>query len=782
MTPRMADRVWRRLTVPELSGGVNLRDGISQVEDNQLTACENVWYKNGMLQTRPGLKCTGDDAFITDYYDSSDPPIIYTDRENLKVEGGVTYFLAVVRYREQIVFRYYYGEGQYVNAAVITDTPKGDFGCNVFMRDDEIYCICSGYYPEEELPFYIFKIAKEGSGGAFWEGMTVKRLREEDFYAPIVAVNLSAYSNKTALSEQEMLYGAAMPEGFNLLGNRFRIYASTVDRESLKAGGVEQTEDPAHYMVYAIPYAGKSDRVFSLIPSILQVKITYSWGEAIHTVSVKQSESLYTEEECNADNLKMEVERRSDGGITLKFFEGDSRSLCQYVTEDDYILNNMEIIAPCENGRTGYEKILNMTRSVWYGGESKGLYGGVRLFLGGNTTDSEKALICWADIKSSLYFSENCYAYVGDKSQRVTAFGRQGESLIIFKEREVYATEYTGATDAINADTVISGATVDVTAAEAVFPLVQVHGLIGCDCPETVQLCRNRLVWLHSDGAVYTLLSPNGYSERSIYEISAMVGDELKRSAKEELLKAVSADWQGHYLLGIGEKLYLTDYNSYGYANIASYTKTEDAQLHIPWWIWTTPHYLKNETYTGGVRTSEERIKVFSAVTVGERLYLWSCVRTDAVRGDVLREYLIPELFYFEQGTDRVPDIRFETDPTTSIQWRLKEVRERRISAVIQTKLFDFGDPTSEKTVPKTVISFGNNGGVPITVAVLTDKGESERTVVQCGSETDRRNAGFFKNTVIQSPQKPICRVGFKLTSTGGIYVDALRIAYRFMI
>ncbi len=43
------------LGLPDLSGGLNMRDGISEVLDNQLTECKNMWWKDGVLCTRYGM-------------------------------------------------------------------------------------------------------------------------------------------------------------------------------------------------------------------------------------------------------------------------------------------------------------------------------------------------------------------------------------------------------------------------------------------------------------------------------------------------------------------------------------------------------------------------------------------------------------------------------------------------------------------------------------------------------------------------------------------------------
>ena len=57
------------VSVPALSGGVNLADALNLVDDNQMTDCKNVWYKDGFLQTRPGIQKTNQD--LTEIVSSS---------------------------------------------------------------------------------------------------------------------------------------------------------------------------------------------------------------------------------------------------------------------------------------------------------------------------------------------------------------------------------------------------------------------------------------------------------------------------------------------------------------------------------------------------------------------------------------------------------------------------------------------------------------------------------------------------------------------------------------
>ena len=420
------------------------------------------------------------------------------------------------------------------------------------------------------------------------------------------------------------------------------------------------------------------------------------------------------------------------------------------IDTDNFMRENLEVEAPCENSEENYKKVLNMTFSEWYGADSRGLYGGMHLFMGGNS--SEKNLVIWSDFNRPLYFGENCYAYVGDKSQSVTAFGRQGESLIIFKEREIYATQYISNDSVISAEDVINGSVIDVTAAEVYFPMTQVHGYIGCDCPKTIQLCRNRLVWLSSNGKVYTLTNVNQYNERSIFEVSGMINSELKKVDVVKLKNAISADWQNHYVLKCKNLFYVMDYDSYGFANISSYAKSEDAQARIPWWIWDF-----------------DEVDIAALLVTGDKLLM--DIRAFCKDLPALSSYSHRVVCLDNQsGTDNVPYLD-EKDKTY--------IDERKISSLVQTKLFDFGAATIQKSVPKAEISFGNNEGLPIMITTITDRGESLREVILNFDDADNRNPQFFKNTVIRNEEKHVNRIGYKLESKGNLFIDSLSVYYK---
>lgn len=782
MTPKITSKPLSRLTIPELSGGVNYRDGISQVLDNQLTDCSNVWYKNGILRTRPGVRCAENNPhFESDCVPHSDAVTrrIYTNKNNFRVFDGTTYFLTVIQSVDGLDFRYYAeGKETLCNVNITSnELPQDDFTCNIFQHDADIYCFCSGYYEGLETPYYIFKVFEDDNK---W---TYKRIKDDDLYVPIVVANCETPAGMNLFE-----IGAALEmtgdyyEGYNMLGRYYKMLYSSVNKK-LFEDALDGFSQAATYELLHPVTEGK------------KVKVEVDWRTStegpvndikhfVHEVMISDEEG-WNYEKYDSNNPPEDGVYIGVSGRTLCFYICNQTDLTQKTFElSDFVdYNNMVITAPCPNDRANYEKVLNMTFSEWFGGGSEGIYDGTHLFIGGNSSESEKSLVCWSDFDKPLYFSENGYAYVGDRAQRVTAFGKQGESLIILKERETYATEYSGSGKPLDAEKIISGEAKSTDSLEITFPMVQVHGFIGCDCPKTVQLCRNRLVWAHSDGKLYTLVSANQWNERSIFEVSAMVERRLKSYSADALKGALSADWEGHYVLSLGDRFYLMDYNSYGYANVTSYSKNDDAQLHIPWWVWDNPKYKLN-TYIHANRVEERRIEsreepvaISSMLTVGAKLYLW--VDIAAKIGD-LGGFYTPELLTFEGEDDMLPSIVVSgTGMTGAFKERNFSEKASQIPAMVQTKLFDFGQPTLLKRVPKAELSLGANGGVPIEVEVISGGSTIYQTVFADGEGDDEENPNYFSTAQLKGNGSPSRRIGYRLSASGRILLDSLAVYYK---
>ena len=720
--PKINKQPLRSVTVPKLSGGMNLRDAVTMVQDNQLTDSKNMWYKDNILKTRPGMYTNGNmkkEVAMLDEVENSGKPIdIYMTK------NGKLYRLF---YHEVVGERH--ADTDY---AQLESAAEGGM---FWVSSDDIISLpklpaCLSFAAQYKDKIYAFLINQTiytmtidpNENNPKWT-----EILQNEIHVPLV------YAHCVCTTNGEGGFKGTQLEGFNLLGNRFKMVYSTVNKDLLDASDKNST----HQMTYTVPFSAKEGAV-DRIESDLKVKITQKNGDII-THTLKYDGVEWLEEKIRGDKLKMSAGKIGGGQLLIMFW--DSTDGIAQVKASDFIEDNMEITAPCPNSLENLDKVFSMSRALWFGGDAAGISGGTRLFLGGNTKEKEKSLVLWSGLNNPLYFSENCYAYVGNSNQAVTAFGRQNDTLVIFKERETFYTQYTRNSD-ISASDLINQNVVDYSASSVYFPIIQLHSAIGCDCPDTVELCRNRLVWACADGNVYTLVSQNQYSERNIYCLSDMIKRRL--STENDLKNAHSVDWEGHYLLFVGNHAYVMNYESYGYVNAAYYNKTEDAQVMTPWWIWELPD-------------KEKHITLQSAFVSGTELFCVYYNSDGYISGYFVRRF----------------DLKLDSDISDSGE-------EIPISSMIQTKMFDFGMPHYFKNVPLINMAFGNNGGAPISVSFVTDQGEEQgETVTLSESNDNEYSPEYVHNRRLRPCVRLINRIGVRTECDGAMSVDSISLDYR---
>lgn len=721
--PAINKQPLRSVTVPKLSGGTNLRDAVTMVEDNQLTDSKNMWFKGNILKTRPGLKTN---CLLE--FDGFNPGLGGREEEQIKAENA-TYVKDGRLYR--LVSRHtafqYSNDGNDLNDQIshiqffwVSDTDDEKIELPAITGPEKI-CFTNYFVAQHKKDIFCFCKTRDNEGIIYKLGTdTWAKVEEKDIHKPLI------YSHCVVTSKSDGGFKGTQIEGLNMLGNAYRMIYSTVNKSLLD----NSDENSTHFMTYTVPFSGEKNAIDN-VERVLKVKITQPDGYVV-THTVKREGAEWVEDGYNSDNLQLTLGQIGGGNLLINFMSKDGGIAT--VKASDYIEDNMEIIAPYYLEPEIPNKVFSMTQSEWFGGDALGISGGTRLFLCGNTNDEEKSLVLWSGLDNPLYFPENCYAYVGNSNQAVTGFGRQNDTLVIFKERETYYTQYMRNSD-ITAQDLIDQSVVDYAASSVYFPMIQLHPNIGCDLPDTVQLCRNRLVWACSDGNVYTLMSEDQYSERNIYCISDMI----KRKLKNETGKAYSADWNGHYMLFYGSNIYVMNYESYGYVYASSYNKTSDAQLMIPWWYWKLPESSVPQT-------------VF--VCAGAPLLVFSSSAAGTL-------------------TVSVFDERTFTDNTGE---------KKEIPSMFVTKIFDFGAPHYFKNVTLINAAFGNNGARPISTFFVTEQGEEEsETLMLTESGEDEYSPDFVHNRQLRPSLGPINRIGFKAECTGYMSLDSISLYYRLL-
>lgn len=729
----------REVNIPELNGGANFRDSISNILDNQLTDCLNVWWQDGALRTRPCFKTNENMKIQNSRLTSVERSIGFKVFPEITKDDAVLVsytelegdFMDYNKYKQYVFFWWQSASGMSLLPGVSTVAAL-DWAIKFFVveKDGVLYC----YFQNGEI--HKLEYTREN---ATWKMLTDD---DDDIYAPIVYHHCLVDASNGNFSGIQF-------ESYNLSGNRYRVIYSTVSPNSFVNGVTE------FKMKYPLP---GTEGTKSFDGKVIIAKITYSDKVVEHKVVFQNGNNRAYEEKANiGDNLIM-CATNYEIWFELIYDEGTENeyTVVKTQTAADYIEDNLEITISYETLPEEKGKVFGMTQSVWFGGSANGISDGSRLFLCGNTNENEQALVVWSGLNDPTYFPENNYAYVGNKAQAVKTFGKQDDKLVIFKPNETYYTYYVQNNN-ITADDLINQSVVDYQASSVYFPMIQLNGAIGCDMPDTLQLCRNRLVWAHSNGKVYTLVSTNQYSEMSIYETSQMVERKIREAnyTMEQFATAQSCDFAGHYVLIIGQDAYVMDYNSYGYQYVYGHLKNEDANVKIPWYVWKLIGY----TY----------------VCFGENIATFGFLNGE----DAQHRWLTATVLSSDNAGSS--DEYLDITPYTLGNEETVYIETRPIKSSLTTKLFDFGAPHYRKNVDRVSISFGNNGGLPIAVRFFTDVGTEEETIYLSGGELAAYTPRYVTVKQFSPCIRSHTRFGVQIECEGLLAVDAVNLLYRLL-
>lgn len=744
--PSMRKQSAQMLSLPDLSGGLNMRDGISEVLDNQLTECRNMWWRDGLLQTRAAMIQNDSKISLGSSVDASAPKIRKHNCYN--TVSGIKGQLCSTVFNDKINFFWNYGKS-ISNIASISEKPSNYFVC---QYSNMIYCFIA-----DNLLIYSLDLSNVSAN---W-----KKLEKTDMYIPNVMMQCKKSSSANISSDQ---ISGVMLEGYNLLSNYYKMSYNSYNPEIVKE------EDQKHKMQYHIlksvaKYEGKGLTVTA--------KINLDGTEVEHTVSIdegsrrKNKTTTWEESVPNStDKLLMRVWKNrisfyyceSNTGTSVEKDKSkyDKVATISDNTDSEYWRNgdseeekakptapikysgggddDIVIIAPYVWSDNDKRKIFNMTIGEWFGG-SAGLLGGTRLFLCGNTKKGNSDLVVWSGLNNPLYFPENSYFNVGNETGAVTGFGKQSDKLVIFKENETWFTQYQQNTS-ITAQDLVNQNVIDYASSSVYFPLTQINSNIGCPYPDTIQLCRNRLVWLGNNNTVYTLTSESQYNERNIYSVSEMVKRKIDEIGVDS--KASACDWNGYYCLLLGNKMLLMDYNCYGYTHVASYSKQEDANIRIPWYYWEVSNVQK-------------------MTVIGDCLSMVDIINMDE------KYYAVSYCFDSNGVSDKLLDTTTKGYITTEID------------SSFTTKIFNFEAPHIRKNIEQINLQVGNNGGVPINVFFITENGTEQSEIITTGNDFTNYTAGYIDSRAVFPCIKQILRFGIKVECKGKLAVDSVILKYR---
>lgn len=217
--------------------------------------------------------------------------------------------------------------------------------------------------------------------------------------------------------------------------------------------------------------------------------------------------------------------------------------------------NNVVITAYSTN-QDDIDSILNCLAVKPFGGQNDN-----RLFFGNNGT----GVYYWTGISNlgvdPTYFPYDNFNIVGLTDDNITGFNKQQNSLMVIKEREVYAVDYS------------------FDGTKGVFNSYPVSDVFGCDAPNSIQTVNNNTVWLSSEFGVCVIQSTNVGNQRNVFAISRNVDPRLL--LEDNLTQASSIEFDGNYWLCVNDKVYLWDYFLAPYYDTGN---PDDNAERLSWW------------------------------------------------------------------------------------------------------------------------------------------------------------------------------------------------------
>lgn len=633
----------RQLTAG-LCGGLNARELPFAVADDQLTDCGNLWWRDGVLRTRPALRAADVRGSSGRRRYSADGLVMRQTDEGVvtgevRADGTVRWNSATQAGKAGFRVRYDVSRLDGWDATA----EKGD-GTLLFLATGQaIAPLSAGGYRPLDAQVYVPLAVKDG--------------------APV---------------EEDARMSVQIAEPLNMLTSAFRA--------SYVPDGVGR--------FFPLPFGKRLQS--QPIEAVLEDPDGFF---VHHTIPAGQTD----EATARADELRM---RYSPTQHCLFFVSGKTGAITAPPVAG---ASNSLVVTMYADGEGANAAIIGGMRfGCWFGGESSGLRGGTRLFVAGNPLCPHR--IYWSDAERPLYFPKDNFLTVGDAGQAVTALDKQEDMLVIFKEHELYALTYRA-----------RAATADPGSR---FPLAVLHSEIGCDCPDTVRLCRNRLVWLTGEGVVYTLISGNVYSQSNVRAVSGAIAPLLKQKGSRQCTEASAGYYDGCYCLLVGTELMLMDGDS------TAFTRTSGDP---PWYRWN-----------------------FDAAVFPERLLVRS--------GALLLIDVAGRSYTFGGTTDRVATY--------------EGIWEQPIVCSLRTKLFDFGYPDRRKTVRELVLAMGMPKGGRLRATYITERGRRQdcREIVLTGA--DERAADFLGSVRLTPHAVKVRRWALELSVTGVVAFGPLVVRY----
>lgn len=517
--------------LPVLDKGVNLYDGNDKISDDNMKFCKNVWYKNGILKTRPAL--FGDTQNIIGKN-------LLTDGVNFEWRLTETeVFYNGQNHRIAFAQTFYSNSACFVYAFLIDQEGNAtNIGNMQFIRTD-----ANTFYIPENITFYV---AEKVNGGGIFALITLVNMvdfesrlyhiyeisedfkawnKSYNFYVPTVYIN--GRGNCYHLAKQAGVAVDATPkelETLNMLDGRFYAYYSS----------------DGYSTSFRLPFSKLSgETVFCRIYTNADSYIEWFIDSDTSTKTVNYIDTDIT--------IKLDRER----GI-VSFYSGGYEFAIPQMT--DYKENNIRFFA-----KKDIPEALSQIVSCRHTCPSNSK----NLFSGG-ICGSE---IYYSSFSNPLYFPMVWGNQIGSPANDVTGLTPLGNKVLAFKEDEIHSVELENSKPLNSTNLLLDNSNIFHKVSE--FKIKVVSDNVGTENKSTISKIGKHLLWQNKSGDICAL------SNNNITTISGEIKPYLEELLSDSSTSPHATSFGNYYLLCKGSKAII--------ANLQS--KTD-----YSWFIWEFPN------------------------------------------------------------------------------------------------------------------------------------------------------------------------------------------------
>ena len=512
---------------PALNGGINIRDAEINLQDNESPEIVNLWWDDGVLQSRPGQEWASAAPGGTGYAVSAEP---FWGYSFLHI-GGTLYYTDC---RDQT-------NGLLTLHSLMTDIPENRgtfvrFGDSLFYKNRGAFV----------------RISYEN--GTF----SAVSMTDTDAFVPTILINADPATGSGDIYQPENRLSPKKRVTYNASCSNETVIKSGDGVARLFPLGITSAQqlrgvksvyineayiEPALYRLSA----GSGVVMFNAAPPKgSTITFELDIGNTDYHLPVERVDSV--------ESVKINgIDRLAGTDYTVNLSAGIVTFTEAPPTTDPPTNNTVEITYSKANSQA-LSVLMDCPYLISYGS-------GVQLCLVAGGCAAQPNAVFWTGSTQygldPSYWPVLNYNVVGDTVDSVTGFGKQYDQLIVFKARSI--GKLTMETESVNGRDTMSLA------------YENVNPRIGCDLPYSIQTVENNLVFATTGGGteagIYRIASASAAYENNVQRLSRKVDGSNERPGLLYDLRVAgrgavfSYDDGKRYWLSVNGHVWLWDYS-----------------------------------------------------------------------------------------------------------------------------------------------------------------------------------------------------------------------------